>query len=110
MKRVLTDAELMDPGSVDLMPGETLCANQSAICGPTQAKTADTVNRTVSAFAQDSWQIRPNFTLNLGIRYYYGMTDIEIDDSGPGVFNRSFYAYAGIPIGVSKKAKKASQN
>lgn len=48
--------------------------------------------------------------LNLGVRYYYGMTDIEIDDSGPGVFNRSFYAYVGIPIGVSKKAKKANQN
>ncbi len=69
VKRVLTDAELMDPSMVDLMPGETLCANGSAICGPTQAKTADTVNRTVSAFVQDSWQIRPNFTLNLGLRY-----------------------------------------
>lgn len=45
--------------------------------------------------------------LNLGIRYYFGLTDIEIDDSGPDVFNRSFYAYVGIPIGVSKKAKKA---
>lgn len=48
--------------------------------------------------------------LNLGVRYYFGLTDIEIDDSGPDVFNRSFYAYVGIPIGVSKKKKKADQN
>ncbi|MEJ1239545.1 porin family protein [Chryseolinea sp. T2] len=47
--------------------------------------------------------------LNLGVRYYFGFTDIEIDDSGPDVFNRSFYAYVGIPIGISKKARKASQ-
>jgi hypothetical protein len=47
--------------------------------------------------------------LNLGVRYYFGLTDIEIDDSGPDVFNRSFYAYVGIPIGVSKKKKKALQ-
>jgi len=50
--------------------------------------------------------------LNLGIRYYFGLTDIEIEDSSPGMFNRSFYAYVGIPIGVSKKARKeaAAQN
>ena len=48
--------------------------------------------------------------LNLGVRYYFGLTDIEIDDSGPDVFNRSFYAYAGIPIGISKKARKAAAN
>ncbi|MGC3943345.1 MAG: porin family protein [Chryseolinea sp.] len=49
--------------------------------------------------------------LNLGVRYYFGLTDIEIDDSGPDVFNRAFYAYVGIPIGISKKARKAaSQN
>lgn len=47
--------------------------------------------------------------LNLGVRYYFGFTDIEIDDSGPDVFNRSFYAYVGLPIGISKKNRKASQ-
>lgn len=44
--------------------------------------------------------------LNLGVRYYFGFVDVEIDDSGPDVFNRSFYVYAGIPIGVSSKKKK----
>lgn len=48
--------------------------------------------------------------LNVGIRYYFGLTDVEIDDSGSDVFNRSFYAYVGIPIGVSKKKRKADQN
>lgn len=48
--------------------------------------------------------------LNLGVRYYFGLTDIEIDDSGPDVFNRAFYAYIGIPIGISKKARKAAQS
>jgi hypothetical protein len=48
--------------------------------------------------------------LNLGVRYYFGLTDIEIDDTVTDVFNRSFYAYVGIPIGVSKKKKKADQN
>ena len=48
--------------------------------------------------------------LNVGVRYYFGLTDVEIDDSGPDLFNRSFYAYVGIPIGVSKKKRKADQN
>jgi outer membrane receptor protein involved in Fe transport len=69
IRRNLTDAELMDPDSVMLSPGETLCANDQAICGPTDQKSADTLNRTIAAYVQDSWQIRPNFTLNLGVRY-----------------------------------------
>jgi len=48
--------------------------------------------------------------LNLGVRYYFGLTDIETDDSHPDVFNRSFYAYVGLPIGVSAKKKKSAQN
>jgi hypothetical protein len=32
-------------------------------------------NRPVSLFAQDSWKIRPNFTLNYGVRYDYEHTD-----------------------------------
>lgn len=46
--------------------------------------------------------------LNLGVRYYLGIVDVEVDDSGPDVFNRSFYAYVGIPIGISSKKKKAN--
>ncbi len=32
-------------------------------------------NMPLAAFAQDSWKIRPNFTLNYGIRYDYEITD-----------------------------------
>lgn len=58
-----------DPDNEMLGPGEVFCANGQAICGPIEAKTADTLNRTLSAFIQDSWQVRPNLTLNLGLRY-----------------------------------------
>jgi len=38
--------------------------------------------------------------MNLGIRYYYGLVDVHIDDSGPSQFNRAIYLTLGIPIGV----------
>ncbi|ESU22726.1 hypothetical protein FEDK69T_19860 [Flavobacterium enshiense DK69] len=40
--------------------------------------------------------------MNLGVRYYYGLVDIEIDDHNSGVFNQSIYITAGIPIGAGK--------
>ena len=43
--------------------------------------------------------------MNLGIRYYYGLVDIVIDDSTPDQFNRALYFTAGIPIGAGKSAK-----
>lgn len=46
--------------------------------------------------------------LNIGVRYYLGLTDIEIDDSREDVYNRSFYAYVGLPIGVSSKKKNSN--
>ncbi len=41
--------------------------------------------------------------LNLGIRYYYGMIDIAINDATPNQFNRCWYFNVGIPIGAAKK-------
>jgi hypothetical protein len=41
--------------------------------------------------------------MNLGARVYYGLIDITIDDSTPNQYNRSFYFYAGIPIGKAPK-------
>jgi hypothetical protein len=32
-------------------------------------------NKPLAAFAQDSWKVRPNFTLNYGVRYDYELTD-----------------------------------
>jgi len=45
--------------------------------------------------------------MNLGLRYYYGLVDITIDDTGDNVYNRSLYITVGIPIGAGKaKAKE----
>ncbi|HJQ31442.1 MAG TPA: TonB-dependent receptor [Pyrinomonadaceae bacterium] len=37
--------------------------------------TSQLKNRPFSWFAQDSWKVRPNFTLNYGVRYDYEQTD-----------------------------------
>jgi outer membrane receptor protein involved in Fe transport len=45
---------------------------QEAHCrtiGPGEDLTADTQTRNLGAFAQDSWSILPNLTLNAGVRY-----------------------------------------
>jgi len=42
--------------------------------------------------------------MNLGIRYYYGLVDIMIDDTAPNVYNRALYLAFGIPIGGVKTA------
>ena len=42
--------------------------------------------------------------MNIGVRYYYGLVDITIDDSTPSQYNRALYLAVGIPIGVGKKA------
>ena len=40
--------------------------------------------------------------INLGVRYYYGLIDIYVDDLSPGRYNRSIYFTVGIPIGAGK--------
>lgn len=67
--RNLSPAEVMDPDSVMLEQGEQLCAGDRAICGPTPFLSADTDNTSLAAFVQDSWQIRPNLTVNAGLRW-----------------------------------------
>lgn len=41
--------------------------------------------------------------MHLSLRYYYGLVDVTIDDSGADVYNRSMYLNVGIPIGAGKK-------
>jgi hypothetical protein len=41
--------------------------------------------------------------MNLGVRYYYGLVDIAVDDVAANQYNRSFYFVLGIPIGAGKK-------
>lgn len=47
--------------------------------------------------------------MNLGIRYYLGLVDITLDDTGPDQYNRSLYLYMGIPIGRGKKESKEKE-
>ncbi len=58
-----------DPDTVDLMEGEALCANDRAVCRVADETVASTSNRSLGAFIQDSWQIKPNLTLNAGLRW-----------------------------------------
>lgn len=67
--RTLTPDEQMDPSSVVLEQGQSLCANDLAICARSEGVRADTNNRNIAAFIQDSWQVRPNLTFNLGLRW-----------------------------------------
>lgn len=46
--------------------------------------------------------------MNLGVRYYYGLVDVVIDDTGAAVANRSLYFAVGIPIGAGKAREKAA--
>jgi hypothetical protein len=66
--RNLTAAEQMNPASVAVGPGQEICLNNQALC-QTGILAADTSDRSIGAFIQDSWQIIPNLTLNLGVRY-----------------------------------------
>jgi outer membrane receptor protein involved in Fe transport len=67
--RNLTPDEQMDPGSVQLAMGQILCAGDKAICSVADSVTANTTSSSYGAYLQDSWQIRPNFALDLGLRY-----------------------------------------
>ncbi|NVB81897.1 MAG: TonB-dependent receptor [Kofleriaceae bacterium] len=68
--RNLTDAEIAAPDSVALTMGQVLCQNDLAICErATDGVKADTTNRNLGAYIQDSWQVRPNFTINAGVRW-----------------------------------------
>lgn len=46
--------------------------------------------------------------MNLGVRYYYGLVDVVIDDAIPDVANRSLYLTVGIPIGVGKAKERGN--
>jgi len=66
--RNLEDNE--DPDTIMLEPGQVLCANDRAICETAvDGIDADTSNTSYAAFIQDTWQIKPNLTLNAGLRW-----------------------------------------
>jgi outer membrane receptor protein involved in Fe transport len=68
--RPLTDAEVKDPNFASTLSNtQVICANGYALCEQANSIHASTSNRSISGYAQDTWQLLPNFTLNLGIRY-----------------------------------------
>jgi hypothetical protein len=69
IERNLTDAEVADPSTVMVGPGETICSNGHALCKSSGTLNADTSDTSIGAYLQDSWQIVPNFTINAGVRY-----------------------------------------
>jgi hypothetical protein len=70
VKRSLSAAERMDLDSVPIGSNEVLCAGDRALCEVADGGIrADTSNLGLAAFVQDSWQIRPNLTLNAGLRW-----------------------------------------
>lgn len=46
---------------------------------------------------------------NIGMRYYYGLTEIMKDNPGDPQRNSSFYLYASIPVGAGEKAKAKAE-
>ncbi len=46
---------------------------------------------------------------NIGMRYYYGLTELMKDNPGDPQRNSSFYLYASIPVGAGEKAKAKAE-
>jgi hypothetical protein len=53
------------------------------------------------------YRLIAKYGMNLAVRYYYGLVDIEISDSGNDIKNRSLYLAVGFPVGVGKAQAKA---
>jgi hypothetical protein len=47
--------------------------------------------------------------INLGLRYYYGFTNILKDNPGKSMRNSGFYAFMSLPIGAGEKAKAKNE-
>ncbi|MBL7845665.1 MAG: PorT family protein [Cyclobacteriaceae bacterium] len=48
------------------------------------------------------YRLFKGYGMNISFRYYYGLTDVVIDDSSADQYNTSIYLAVGIPIGVAK--------
>jgi len=54
-----------DPNDPNAIP----CVNGTAMCTEADTIAADTSNQNLGAYLQDSWQVRPNLTVNAGLRW-----------------------------------------
>jgi hypothetical protein len=55
------------------------------------------------------YRIAKGYGMNVGVRYYAGMVDVTIDDTGSSVKNNAMYLVVGIPIGVGKARERAAK-
>jgi len=55
------------------------------------------------------YRLMKGYGMNIGVRYYFGLVDVTVDDSGENVANRSLYFTVGIPIGAGKAAERAAE-
>lgn len=72
VRNLTTEEITMDPEDVQasLPMGQVLCQNNLSVCErAVNGVIADTNNRNLGAYIQDQWQVRPNLTLNLGVRW-----------------------------------------
>jgi hypothetical protein len=51
------------------------------------------------------YKIKKSNGMSIGIKYYYGLTDILKDNLDDPLMNRSLYLFARIPIGASKASE-----
>jgi outer membrane receptor protein involved in Fe transport len=59
----------LDPANPEFDANAQLCAGDRALCVVADQLQADTNNTSLAAYVQDSWQVLPNLTFNLGLRW-----------------------------------------
>src|SRR5205814_5114012 len=72
VRQLTSDEAMMDPDAFQatLPMGQVLCQNNLSICDrATNGVENHITNQNLGAYVQDSWQIRPNFTINAGVRW-----------------------------------------
>ena len=76
-----------------------------------ELKTKDQFTRLDAGLAAGlGYRLMKGNGMDFGIRYYYGLVDVVIDDASPKQFNRALYVTTCIPIGKGKKQNKEKTN